>query len=115
MAEQRDERASVSPVRIGDVARAAGVSVGTVSKALNDRPDVSAATRERVRAVAERLSFRPNPQARSLSTGRSFAVGLLTTDIYGRFSLPLLLGAEDELGDGDLAVIRSARSGSCTP
>jgi LacI family transcriptional regulator, galactose operon repressor len=111
VAEQRDERASVSPVRIGDVARAAGVSVGTVSKALNDRPDVSAATRERVRAVAERLSFRPNPQARSLSTGRSFAVGLLTTDIYGRFSLPLLLGAEDELGDGDLAVIFSDTRG----
>jgi LacI family transcriptional regulator len=106
-----DTGARTGPVRIGDVALAAGVSVATVSKSLNGRPDVSAETRERVRAVAERLNFRPNAQARSLSTGRSFAVGLLTTDIYGRFSLPLLLGVEDELGDGDLAVIFSDTRG----
>ena len=92
-------------VRIGDVARAAGVSVATVSKALNDRPDVSAATRERVLREAQRLDFRPDPRARLLATGRSFAVGLLTTDVYGRFSLPLLMGVEDELGDRELAVI----------
>ena len=92
-------------VRIGDVARAAGVSVATVSKALNHRPDVSAATRERVLREAQRLDFRPDPRARLLSTGRSFAVGLLTTDVYGRFSLPLLTGVEDELGDRELAVI----------
>ncbi|MFL6135533.1 MAG: LacI family DNA-binding transcriptional regulator [Nocardioidaceae bacterium] len=107
----QDTGARTGPVRIVDVALAAGVSVATVSKSLNGRPDVSAETRERVRAVAERLNFRPNTQARSLSTGRSFAVGLLTTDIYGRFSLPLLLGAEDEFGDGDLAVIFSDTRG----
>ena len=67
------------PVRIVDVAREAGVSVATVSKALNGRKDVGAATRERVREVAERLRFRPNPLARSLPLGRSFSVGLLTT------------------------------------
>jgi LacI family transcriptional regulator len=92
-------------VRIGDVARAAQVSVATVSKALNNRPDVSAATRERVLREAQRLDFRPDPRARLLSTGRSFAVGLLTTDVYGRFSLPLLFGVEDELADRELAVI----------
>ena len=94
-------------VRIDDVARAAGVSVATVSKALNDRPDVSRATRDRVLAVARRLDFQPDARARLLSTGRSFSVGLLTTDVYGRFSLPLLIGAEDELGDGDLSIIFS--------
>jgi LacI family transcriptional regulator len=98
-------------VRIRDVARAAGVSVATVSKALNGRPDVSRATRERVLAVAQRLDFQPDVRARLLSTGRSFSVGLLTTDVYGRFSLPLLIGAEDELGDGDLAVIFSDTRG----
>src|SRR4051794_3780488 len=106
-----DTGARTGPVRIVDVALAAGVSVATVSKSLNGRPDVSAETRERVRAVAEQLNFRPNTQARSLSTGRSYAVGLLTTDIYGRFSLPLLLGAEDEFGDGDLAIIFSDTRG----
>jgi LacI family transcriptional regulator len=100
-------RGGPAPVRISDVAERAGVSVATVSKSLNDRPDVSAATRERVRKVAEELGFSPNPQARSLPTGRTFAVGLLTTDIYGRFSLPLLLGAEDEFGADEVAVIFS--------
>ena len=100
-----------APVRITDVAAAAGVSVATVSKALNGRRDVSAATRDRIRDIAEQLGFQPNPQARSLGFGRSFSVGLLTTDIYGRFSLPLLLGAEDELGAGELAVIFSDTRG----
>jgi LacI family transcriptional regulator len=92
-------------VRITDVAAEAGVSVGTVSKALNGRADVSATTRDRVRDIAARLGFQPNQLARSLPTGRSFAVGLMTTDSYGRFSLPLMLGAEDELGNGEIAVI----------
>jgi LacI family transcriptional regulator len=87
------------------VAAEAGVSVGTVSKALNGRTDVSVATRDRVREIALRLGFQPNQLARSLPTGRSFAVGLLTTDSYGRFSLPLMLGAEDELGNGEIAVV----------
>jgi LacI family transcriptional regulator len=94
-----------APVRISDVADRAGVSVATVSKALNGRPDVSEATRDRVRDIAQQLGFQPNVQARSLPTGRSFAVGLLTTDVYGRFSLPLLLGAEDEFGNDELALI----------
>jgi LacI family transcriptional regulator len=94
-----------APVRIRDVAAEAGVSVATVSKALNGRRDVSDATRDRVREIAVRLGFQPNQLARSLPTGRSFAVGLLTTDSYGRFSLPLMLGAEDELGSGEIAVM----------
>lgn len=92
-------------VRIGDVAVAAGVSVATVSKALNGRPDVSERTRRHVREVADRLAFQPNQLARSLPTGRSFAVGLLTTDSFGRFSIPLMLGAEDALGSGEVAVV----------
>lgn len=92
-------------VRIVDVARAAGVSVSTVSKALNGRVDVSAGTRARIRAIADELGFHPNALARSLPTGRSFSVGLLTTDSYGRFSIPIMLGAEDALGTGDVAVV----------
>jgi LacI family transcriptional regulator len=93
------------PVRIGDVAQQAGVSVATVSKALNGRSDVSETTRERVVAAAEELGFRPNQLARSLPTGRSFSVGLLTTDSFGRFSIPLLLGAEDALSFDEVSVV----------
>ena len=96
---------SSGPIKISDVALAAGVSVATVSKALNGRSDVSAATRARVEAVAAQLQFRPNALAGSLRTGRSFSVGLLTTDSFGRFSIPIMLGAEDGLGSGDVAIL----------
>jgi LacI family transcriptional regulator len=91
--------------RIQDVARLAGVSIGTASKALNGRAGASELTRSRVRAAAEELGFRPNAMARGLPSGRSFTVGLLTTDSFGRFTIPIMLGAEDALGDGDLAVL----------
>ena len=54
-----------------DLAKECGVSVATVSKALNDQPDISPATRERVRAAAHRKGYMPNAAARSLSRGRT--------------------------------------------
>ncbi|QJU55081.1 LacI family DNA-binding transcriptional regulator [Herbiconiux sp. KACC 21604] len=62
---------------ITDVARAAGVSKGLVSFALNDRPGVSAETRSRILEVARELDYRPSLSARSLSTSTSYAVGLV--------------------------------------
>lgn len=89
---------------IADVAALAGVSVGTASKALNNRGKLREATRLRVAEAAHQLGFRPNAAARSLLTGRTYTVGLLTTDHVGRFSLPVLLGAEDALGAGEISV-----------
>ncbi len=62
---------------IADVARAAGVSVTTVSHALNDKGRVDPATRERIAEVVARLGYRANRHARGLRSGRSGAVGLL--------------------------------------
>jgi len=62
-------------------------------------------TRQRVLDAVEALDFRPNPQAQSLHTGRSWTVGLMTTDGIGRFSTPVLLGAEDALGAGKISVL----------
>jgi len=62
---------------IRELARLSGVSVATVSRALNGRPDVSARTRERVVAMARELGYRPNQQARSLVRRRSGLLGLL--------------------------------------
>jgi LacI family transcriptional regulator len=95
---------SRSPVTITDVARLAGVSPGTASKALNGRGGISADTVERVRQAAERLGYQPNALARGLLTGRSFTVGLITTDSFGRFSIPVMQGAEDALGPGRISV-----------
>ena len=81
-----------------DVARLAGVSVATASKALNGRSQVRAETRARVVEAAERLAFSPNALARGLLAGRTGTVGLLTSDLDGRFSIPILMGAEDAFG-----------------
>ena len=90
---------------IGDVAAVAGVSIGTVSKSLNGREGISAETRAKVHEAAQQLGFHSNALARSLLTGRSFTVGLITNDSFGRFSIPVMLGAEDALQTGQIAVL----------
>jgi LacI family transcriptional regulator len=94
----------MSRATIRDVAAAAGVSIGTASKALNGQGKLRAETRERVARAAERLGFAPNTLAKALLAGRSFTVGLITTDSFGRFSIPVMLGAEDALGTGQISV-----------
>lgn len=89
---------------IHDVARAAGVTIGTASKALNGRGQLRPATRERVLAEATRLEFRPNDLVRSLLRGRTYTVGVLTTDHVGRFSGPVTAGIEDALGAAEILV-----------
>jgi DNA-binding LacI/PurR family transcriptional regulator len=64
-------------ISIKDVAREAGVSVTTVSHALNDKGRLNPDTRARVREVADRLGYRPNPAARSLVSGRTGLIAVL--------------------------------------
>ncbi|WP_235558158.1 LacI family DNA-binding transcriptional regulator [Sphaerimonospora mesophila] len=87
------------------MASLAGVSIATASKALNGKDDVRAETRMRVLAAAEQLSFQPNALARGLLSGQTRTVGLLTSDSVGRFGIPVLLGAEDAFGAGEMAVM----------
>ena len=89
---------------LSQVAQLAGVSIATASRALNGRDDVRVDTRDRVLAAAEKLSFRPNALAKGLLEGRSGTVGLLTTDLEGRFSIPIMMGAEDAFGAGQTSV-----------
>jgi len=85
-------------VTLEDVARAAGVAVSTVSRALS-RPDrVSARTREHVQAVARRLDYRPNLLARGLPSGRTRMLALLVTDITNPHQFGLIRGAEAQAG-----------------
>jgi LacI family transcriptional regulator len=92
------------PPTISDVAALASVSVGTASKALNGRGSLRPETRRRVQDAAARLGFQANAVARSLNAGRTYTVGMITTDTIGRFSIPVLLGAEDALGAGEMSV-----------
>jgi LacI family transcriptional regulator len=93
-----------SGATLAQVAKLANVSIGTASKALNGRGQLRAETRQRVQHAATALGFRPNPYARGLVSGRTFTVGLITDDGFGRFSIPVMLGAEDALGAGQMAV-----------
>jgi len=86
-------------VTIRDVAAEAGVSISTASKALNDTGRMGVETRERVREAATRLGFRPNALAKGLLAKRSFTIGLLTNDTYGRFTLPVMRGVSEALVD----------------
>lgn len=96
---------STQPVRITDVAALAGVSIGTASKALNGTGQLRDSTRARVKDAAEKLGFVGDARARALSSGRTYTVGMITTDSFGRFSIPVLLGAEDALSAGQMAVL----------
>lgn len=92
-------------VTLRNVAEAAGVSVATASKALNGRGDVGAETRRRVQEAADRMSFTPNAIARNLASGQSGTFGLLASDLDGRFSIPILMGAEDAFGAERMSVL----------
>lgn len=65
------------PATIRDVAKAAGVTIGTVSRALNNYSDVNCHTRERILRVAQELGYRPNQMARSLSSKHSKNIALV--------------------------------------
>jgi DNA-binding LacI/PurR family transcriptional regulator len=77
------------PPVMADVARLAGVSHQTVSRVLNDHPNVRPLTRERVLAAIRELAYRPNAAARTLVTRRTHTLGVITADtmLYGPTSM----------------------------
>ena len=81
-------------VTIEDVARAAGVSRQTVSRAINDRGEISPQTRSRVLQVAEEMSYRPSSIARGLATRRTRTLGLVIPDIANPFFADVARGVE---------------------
>lgn len=95
----------MTTVGIKEVARRAGVSVGTVSNVLN-RPDrVSSDSLARVRAAIEELGFIRNDAARQLRMGRSQTVGLVVLDVGNPFFVELARGAEERAATAGLAVL----------
>ncbi len=69
------------PTTLKQVAKEAGVSIQTVSRVVNERPDVAPETRERVLAIIERMGYRPNVLARSLIRRRSHTLGVVTAGL----------------------------------
>ncbi|MBQ3375848.1 MAG: LacI family DNA-binding transcriptional regulator [Erysipelotrichaceae bacterium] len=67
-------------ISMKEIARSCGVSVATVSKALSDKADISKATRDKVRKVAEEMGYTLNASARALKTNRTYNIGVLFVD-----------------------------------
>lgn len=93
---------------ITDVARRAGVSVGTVSNVLNRPDQVTPTTRERVQAVIAELGFVRNASARQLRAGNIRTVGAILLDISNPFFTDIARGIEDRLSPDDYTLILSS-------
>ncbi len=81
-------------VTLKDIAKAAGVSINTVSRALNGKPDVNAQTRQRVMEAANALGYVPNKSALSLKTQKTHIIGVLIEDNANPFWAEVLKGVE---------------------
>ncbi|MEA9986461.1 MULTISPECIES: LacI family DNA-binding transcriptional regulator [Subtercola] len=102
----------MAAVNVRDVAALAGVSLGTVSNALN-RPDrVSPSTLRRVHDAIDKLGFVRNDAARQLRAGRSRSIGLLVLDIGNPFFTDLAEGAEDRASEAGFAMLLGNSHGS---
>lgn len=71
-------------ITIKDIARICNVSVGTVDRALNNRPGISPKTKARILQVAKEYNYRPDYVAQSLARGRTMTIGLVLFDLYNR-------------------------------
>jgi LacI family transcriptional regulator len=99
---------------IHDVAAAAGVSIKTVSRVANGDAHVAPATEQRVRAAIEQLGYRANPLARSLRTGRDWAIGLIVESIRDPFFASVTDAVEDSAREAGLVLIVASAGRTAT-
>lgn len=97
---------------IKDVARLAGVGLGTASRVVSGKGSVSPATLERVKKVIEELEFRPSHAARSLLTGTSQMIGVYIPILKGTFYTPILQSIDMELRSAGLHMVVAFGVGS---
>jgi LacI family transcriptional regulator len=95
---------AMTTVSVRDVARRAGVSVGTVSNVMNHPDKVAASTVTRVQAAIDDLGFIRNEAARQLRDGRSKTIGLVVLDVRNPFFTDVARGAEDKAASAGLTV-----------
>ncbi|WP_051551628.1 LacI family DNA-binding transcriptional regulator [Nocardioides sp. URHA0020] len=90
------QNGSQRPPRMEDVAKRAGVAIGTVSHVLNHPHKVRPDTLERVRSAIDELGFVPDRRARALAAGTSSVIGFVVVDLSNSFFLDMARGAEQE-------------------
>jgi len=99
---------AMETVSIKDIAKAAGVSHSTVSRALRESPLVNVHTKERIQDLAREMGYSPDAHARSLVTGRSYTVGVVVTTIADPFVAEVVQGMESTAHDHGYTVILSS-------
>jgi len=82
------------PTTLADIARALGVSKMTVSRAINNHPEISPETRARILETAQRMNYRPNQFARALTTNRSYLLGVVVPDLMHSYFAEICRGIE---------------------
>jgi LacI family transcriptional regulator len=95
----------VATITIRDVAKLAGVGLGTVSRVLNDNPSVSDATRRKILAAIEELDYIPNPIARRLSLGKTLTIAVIVPFFTRPSCVERLRGVEYALSDSEYDLI----------
>ena len=86
-------------VTIYDLAREAGVGIGTVSRCLNNHPSVSARTRERVLDVVRRLDYQPHTHAKRLASRRTNTIAAIIPYFTNYFFIQVLEGVQDKASE----------------
>jgi LacI family transcriptional regulator len=84
------------PTTLGDIARALNVSKMTVSRAINDHPEVNPETRARVLATARKMNYRPNQFARALTSKHSYLIGIIVPDLMHSYFAEICRGVESQ-------------------
>ena len=82
------------PTTLEDIARALKVSKMTVSRAINNHPEISRDTRAKILAVAQKMNYRPNQFARALTTNRSYLIGIVVPDLMHSYFAEICRGVE---------------------
>jgi LacI family transcriptional regulator len=100
-----DGNVHIKRVTLREVAKAAGVSINTASRALNDKPAVSPYTKARVLEAAQRLGYRPNRLARALRYNKTRTLGVIVGDIANPYFSMLVRGVEQTAREFDYSVI----------
>ncbi len=94
MKKSQDLKIGANPITIKDIARAAGVSHATVSRALNDHPALSDKTIQKIKRLAAKMGYVPNASARGLKTRRSRVLGVVVSHIDDPFWSEVLQGID---------------------
>lgn len=95
----------MKPITIKDIARELGISVSTVSRALQNHPDISDRTKEMVQACAKQLNYKPNLMASNLRTSKNTTIGVVMPELNHHFFASILDGIEQTANEAGYHIV----------